>query len=79
MGTVSLMSEDNRESFNIREGDFFWISAGTPTYLINRQNNQNLVIAKLLQPVAVPGRFEVDRTISSNLFMHILPIEQLIL
>ncbi|CAI9774335.1 unnamed protein product [Fraxinus pennsylvanica] len=57
-GAVSVVSEDNRESFNIREGDIFWIAAGTPTYLINRHNNQNLVIAELLQPVSVPGRVE---------------------
>ncbi|KAL2556793.1 cupin family protein [Forsythia ovata] len=57
-GTVSLVSEEKRESFNIQEGDILRISAGTTTYMINRDNHQKLVIAKLIRPVATPGYFE---------------------
>ncbi|KAL6527659.1 hypothetical protein OROMI_029470 [Orobanche minor] len=57
-GTVSLLSQDRRESFNIKQGDIFRIKAGTTTYLINSDNKEKLVLAKLLQPVNTPGNFE---------------------
>lgn len=55
---MSLMTKDRRESFNIREGDILMIKAGTIVYLINRDENERLVLAKLLQPVSTPGNFE---------------------
>ncbi|KAL7126632.1 hypothetical protein ABFS83_14G201200 [Erythranthe nasuta] len=57
-GAVSLMRQERRESFNIKQGDIFRINAGTTAYLINRDSNQKLVLAKLLQPVNTPGQFE---------------------
>lgn len=57
-GTVSLLTNDRRESFNIKEGDILSIKAGTIVYLINRDENERLVLAKLLQPVYTPGNFE---------------------
>ncbi|GFY98810.1 hypothetical protein Acr_13g0002110 [Actinidia rufa] len=58
-GSVSIMaSHDKRESFNLRLGDVMRIPAGTTVYLINRSNNEKLVIVKLLQPVSTPGHFE---------------------
>ncbi|KZV22527.1 sucrose-binding protein-like [Dorcoceras hygrometricum] len=57
-GTVSLVTKDRRESFNIKEGDILRIKAGTTAYLINRDQNERLVLAKLLQPVSTPGNFE---------------------
>ncbi|KAI3460900.1 hypothetical protein Pfo_017563 [Paulownia fortunei] len=57
-GTVSLVHQDRRESFNIRQGDILRIKAGTTTYLINRDNNERLVLAKLLKPINTPGEFE---------------------
>ncbi|KAH6796591.1 hypothetical protein C2S52_021145 [Perilla frutescens var. hirtella] len=57
-GTVSMVQEDRRESFNIKEGDIFRIRAGTTSYLINKDNNEKLVLAKLYQPVNTPGNFE---------------------
>ena len=50
---------DKRESFNLKLGDVMRIPAGTTVYLINRSNNEKLVIVKLLQPVSTPGHFEV--------------------
>ncbi|KAA8550838.1 hypothetical protein F0562_002522 [Nyssa sinensis] len=57
-GTISFVRQDRRESFNIRCGDVLRIPAGTTVYLINRDNSEKLVIAKLIHPVSVPGQFE---------------------
>ncbi|NP_001291343.1 vicilin-like antimicrobial peptides 2-2 precursor [Sesamum indicum] len=58
-GTISLVRQDRRESLNIKQGDILKINAGTTAYLINRDNNERLVLAKLLQPVSTPGEFEL--------------------
>ncbi|XP_059660480.1 vicilin Cor a 11.0101 [Cornus florida] len=58
-GTISLVRQDKRDSFNLRCGDVLRIPAGTTIYMINRDNNQKLVLIKLLKPVSVPGEFEV--------------------
>ncbi|CAM8927997.1 unnamed protein product [Rhodiola kirilowii] len=59
-GTITQIREkDNkRESFHIRAGDVIKLEAGTPLYMINQDENQQLFIAKLLTPVANPGEFE---------------------
>ncbi|KAL7198753.1 hypothetical protein ACSBR2_021119 [Camellia fascicularis] len=57
-GSITLVHQDRRESFNLRYGDILRIPAGTTVYLINKSNNEKLVIIKLLQPVSIPGHFE---------------------
>ncbi|KAG9155689.1 hypothetical protein Leryth_003957 [Lithospermum erythrorhizon] len=59
-GALSLIRADTekRESFNIKKGDVLKIPAGTPLYLINRDNNEKLIIARLFQSVFTPGHFE---------------------
>ncbi|CAA0815546.1 Unknown protein [Striga hermonthica] len=57
-GIVSILRQDRRESFNIKQGDIFRINSGTTTYLINSDKNQKLILAKLLQPVNTPGQFQ---------------------
>ncbi|XP_060181245.1 vicilin Cor a 11.0101-like [Lycium barbarum] len=57
-GTLNLVRRGKRNSFNIRPGDVIRVYAGTTAYLMNRDNNENLVIAKLLRPVYTPGQFE---------------------
>lgn len=54
------MSQGKRESFNIKQGDIVRIRAGTTIYMINRDKNKKLRIAKLLQPVALPDEFQVN-------------------
>lgn len=44
----------------MEQGDIMRIPAGTPVYLINRDENEKLCIVKILQPVSVPGHFEVS-------------------
>ncbi|KAL3829810.1 hypothetical protein ACJIZ3_018612 [Penstemon smallii] len=57
-GTISLIKHGRRESFNLRQGDIVRVEAGTTTYLINRDNKQKFVFAKILRPVNNPGQFE---------------------
>ncbi|CAN4093697.1 unnamed protein product [Withania somnifera] len=57
-GTLNLVRRGKRNSFNIRPGDVIRVHAGTTVYLINRDNNEKLFIAKLLRPVFTPGQFE---------------------
>ncbi|KMT10201.1 hypothetical protein BVRB_5g119620 [Beta vulgaris subsp. vulgaris] len=57
-GTVSLVYTDRRDSFNIKRGHVMVIPAGVTAYLINRGNNDKLVLVKLINPVSNPGKFE---------------------
>lgn len=58
-GMISMLRAEKRQSLNLERGDVLRIRAGTTFYLINRDNNEQLVIAKLLYPVNIPGDFEV--------------------
>ncbi|KAK2973725.1 hypothetical protein RJ640_019725 [Escallonia rubra] len=57
-GTISLVSPDGRESFNLRRGDIFRVPSGATAYLVNSDNNEKLKIAKLIRPISTPGHFE---------------------
>ncbi|XP_030493178.2 vicilin Cor a 11.0101-like [Cannabis sativa] len=56
--TVTLLREEKRETFNLVEGDILNIPAGTPVYIVNRDEQEKLFIVKLINPVSLPGRFE---------------------
>lgn len=56
-GTVSLVYTDRRESFNIERGHVMVIPAGVTAYMINRDKHEKLILAKLINPVANPGKF----------------------
>ncbi|KAE8009754.1 hypothetical protein FH972_006172 [Carpinus fangiana] len=56
--TITMVREERRESFNVEHGDIIRIPAGTPVYMINRDENEKLFIVKILQPVSAPGHFE---------------------
>ncbi|XP_073526088.1 uncharacterized protein [Phyllobates terribilis] len=57
-GTITLVSPDNRESFNIQRGHIMKVAAGTNVYLVNSDDNERLILVKLIQPVSNPGKFE---------------------
>ncbi|KAK1399076.1 Vicilin-like antimicrobial peptides 2-2 [Heracleum sosnowskyi] len=57
-GRISLLRPDGRQSVNLNQGDILRVPAGTTAYLINRDNKEKLVIAKLVQPISTPGEFE---------------------
>ncbi|KAK6260066.1 hypothetical protein SCA6_014540 [Theobroma cacao] len=52
--------EDSRESFNIELGDIVRVRAGTPIYLINRDENEKLYIVEFFRPVNLPGHYNVN-------------------
>ncbi|XP_015868106.3 vicilin Jug r 2.0101 [Ziziphus jujuba] len=57
-GTISLVSQKGRDSYYIEFGDIIRVPVGTTIYLINQQNDENLEIAQLLQPINNPGQFK---------------------
>ncbi|KAH9622206.1 hypothetical protein KSS87_003967 [Heliosperma pusillum] len=56
-GTISLVFEDRRESFNIQKGHLMTVPAGITFYMINRDENETLVLASFVKPIANPGHF----------------------
>ncbi|KAL6208638.1 hypothetical protein ACLB2K_019585 [Fragaria x ananassa] len=56
--TISMVRGDKRESHNLERGDILRVPAGTPVYIINRDENEKLFIVKLLHPVNLPDQFE---------------------
>nr|CAD1819781.1 unnamed protein product [Ananas comosus var. bracteatus] len=57
-GTITLLSEKNKESYDIKEGDTMVVPSGMIVYLINKHRNEKLRIAMLLRPISIPGHFE---------------------
>ena len=56
---MTLLREDKKETFNLELGDILNIPAGTPVYMVNRDEREKLFIIKLINPVFLPGQFEV--------------------
>ncbi|RWR85368.1 Cupin 1 [Cinnamomum micranthum f. kanehirae] len=56
--TITLMRKENKESYNLRKGDILRVEAGTTHYIINRHNKEQLLIAKLLETMSVPGQVQ---------------------
>lgn len=54
-----MVRGDKRESHNLERGDILRVPAGTPVYIINRDENEKLFVVKLLHPVNLPDQFEV--------------------
>ncbi|PNX72176.1 vicilin-like protein antimicrobial peptides 2-1-like protein [Trifolium pratense] len=53
-GIIGLVEQDNTERFNLEAGDIIRVPAGTPIYLVNRDENEKLFIAALHMPSS-PG------------------------
>ncbi|CAK8571893.1 unnamed protein product [Lathyrus sativus] len=49
-GIIGLVAEDRTERFNLEEGDIMRVPAGAPMYLVNRDENQKLLIAAFHMP-----------------------------
>ncbi|KDP21423.1 hypothetical protein JCGZ_21894 [Jatropha curcas] len=58
-GTISMIIEEKRQSFNVQRGDVLRIRAGTPLYLINRDEKEKLYVVSVMVPVNIPGEFEI--------------------
>ncbi|CAJ1969345.1 unnamed protein product [Sphenostylis stenocarpa] len=55
---LGWVKESETEKFVLESGDMLMIPAGTPIYIVNRDENEKLVLAMLHIPVSTPGKFE---------------------
>ncbi|XP_026419838.1 vicilin-like antimicrobial peptides 2-3 [Papaver somniferum] len=55
-GTISLVRQQNRESYNLKQGDVLRVPVGSLVYMINRDNSETLQIGKILVTVSTPGQ-----------------------
>lgn len=79
-GTVTILrkeeNKEERESHEINKGDIMQVPAGSIVYVINSDRREKLTVAKLLQPVSTPGRFEVKII---ELFLKCYSISEMLL
>lgn len=61
-GTVSLVYKNERQSFELTEGDLIRVPSGAIVYLVNTDDNQKLYALNILKPVNTPGKFKVTIT-----------------
>lgn len=59
-GTVSLVCQEGSVSFNVQRGEVLRVPAGALVHISNPDDNQELHIAQLTQPVFTPGQFKVN-------------------
>ncbi|KAL5704859.1 hypothetical protein ACHQM5_023229 [Ranunculus cassubicifolius] len=57
-GTINMVQQQSKESYNLERGDVIRVPAGALLYLINRDNKDKFQIASVFQPVSIPGRFK---------------------
>ncbi|KAH7675175.1 RmlC-like cupins domain-containing protein, partial [Dioscorea alata] len=57
-GSVGVVDSESRNTHDVRDGDILRIRAGSIFYLANKDNNERLIIVKLLNPVSQCGRFK---------------------
>ncbi|KAJ4816245.1 Conglutin beta 1 [Rhynchospora pubera] len=57
-GTVTVLKKEEKQSHSIRQGDILKVDAGSVVYVINSDSRDKLIIAKLVNPVSTPGKFE---------------------
>ncbi|GAU31893.1 hypothetical protein TSUD_270780 [Trifolium subterraneum] len=55
---LTVLSPNNRNSFNLERGDTIKLPAGTIAYLANRDDNKDLRVLDLAIPVNRPGQFQ---------------------
>ncbi|NP_001237244.1 sucrose-binding protein 2 precursor [Glycine max] len=55
---LGLVRESETEKITLEPGDMIHIPAGTPLYIVNRDENEKLLLAMLHIPVSTPGKFE---------------------
>ncbi|XP_043693278.1 vicilin-like antimicrobial peptides 2-1 [Telopea speciosissima] len=56
-GVINMVRHHNKESYTVNYGDVIRVPAGTTFYLVNRDNNERLRIAKFLFTESTPGHF----------------------
>jgi hypothetical protein len=61
-----MLKKEEKQSYQIRQGDIMKIDAGSIVYVINSDSREKLIIAKIINTVSTPGKFEVYKN-----FRHI--------
>ncbi|MCL7042585.1 hypothetical protein MKW94_026608 [Papaver nudicaule] len=57
-GTISLVNQESRETYNLERGDVIRVPAGTMLNVINRDSKQKLQFAEFFQSISsIPGKF----------------------
>ncbi|XP_019178610.1 PREDICTED: globulin-1 S allele-like [Ipomoea nil] len=69
-GTLDIIQKNKKKSYDIRVGSIVFIPAGATSYLVNTDNNNKLVIIKLIQTISTPGRFEFFFGTGRNSFLR---------
>nr|ACB05815.1 conglutin beta [Lupinus angustifolius] len=54
--TITIVNPDKRQVYNLEQGDALRLPAGTTSYILNPDDNQNLRVAKLAIPINNPGK-----------------------
>lgn len=54
-----MLKKEEKQSNQIRQGDIMKLDAGSVVYVINSDSREKLIVAKLINPVFTPGKFEV--------------------
>ncbi|OIW13148.1 hypothetical protein TanjilG_15052 [Lupinus angustifolius] len=55
--TIMIVNPDKRQAYNLEYGDALRLPAGTTSYILNLDDNQNLRVVKLAIPINNPGNF----------------------
>ncbi|KAK6913967.1 Cupin 1 [Dillenia turbinata] len=58
-GTVTLVKQNQRESYEVEKGDVMKVDAGTTVYTINHSDKERLQMVKLVQSRNAPGDYEI--------------------
>ncbi|KAK4357123.1 hypothetical protein RND71_022733 [Anisodus tanguticus] len=57
-GIISIAEQDEKNSFNLQQGDVIKVPAGSTVYLLNRDNNERFFVYVLAKSVNAPGQFQ---------------------
>ncbi|XP_009605859.1 vicilin Jug r 2.0101 [Nicotiana tomentosiformis] len=57
-GTISIAEQEEKNSFNLENGDVIRVNAGSTIYMINRNNNERFFVYVLAKTVNIPGQFQ---------------------
>ncbi|XP_019439203.1 PREDICTED: LOW QUALITY PROTEIN: conglutin beta 7-like [Lupinus angustifolius] len=55
--TITIVNPDKRQAYNLEYGDALRLPAGTTSYILNPDDNQNLRVVKLAIPINNPSNF----------------------
>ncbi|KAK6780897.1 hypothetical protein RDI58_023081 [Solanum bulbocastanum] len=61
-GTISIVEQDDKNSFNLEKGDVFRVPAGSIIYLINRDKKEKFFVYGLAKYSNAPGQLHVNST-----------------